>query len=101
VHSSGAKFDYEKAKWFNHEWIKRSPVSNYKEHVKKNFEEKGLIISEDNYFEGVLSLVKDRCTFLGDFWEHSHFFFKAPKEFDTAPILAKWNDDKRNFFKRI
>jgi len=99
VHSSGAKFDYEKAKWFNHEWIKRSPVSNYKEHVKKNFEEKGLIISEDNYFEGVLSLVKDRCTFLGDFWEHSHFFFKAPTEFDTVPIVAKWNDQKRNFFK--
>ena len=44
-------------------------------------------------------MVKDRCTLLGDFWEHSFFFFRAPKDFDTAPLLAKWNSDKRNFFE--
>jgi glutamyl-tRNA synthetase len=99
VHKGGAKFDFEKAKWFNHEWIKRTEVSSYKEQVKKIFEEKGLHISNDNYFEKVLSLVKDRCTLLSDFWEHSHFFFKAPKEYNTAPIQVKWNDDKRTFFQ--
>jgi glutamyl-tRNA synthetase len=99
VHKGGAKFDFEKAKWFNHEWIKRSSVSNYKEQVKKIFAERGLEISDDNYFEKVLSLVKDRCTLLPDFWEHSHFFFKAPKEYNAAPIRVKWNEDKKNFFK--
>jgi glutamyl-tRNA synthetase len=99
VHKGGAKFDFEKAKWFNHEWIKRSHVAIYKDQVKKIFEEKGLHISDDAYFEKVLSLVKDRCTLLTDFWEHSYFFFKTPKEYNTAPIQVKWNDDKRNFFK--
>lgn len=99
VHKGGAKFDYEKAKWFNHEWIKKLQVTGYREQVKKIFAEKGLHISNDKYFEKVLSLVKDRCTLLSDFWEHSHFFFKAPKEYNTTPIQVKWNDDKRNFFK--
>ena len=99
VHKGGAKFDFEKAKWFNHEWIKKSAVSSYKDQVKKIFEEKGLQISDDSYFEKVLSLIKDRCTLLADFWEHSHFFFKAPAEYNTAPIQVKWSDDKRKFFQ--
>ncbi|HVF97843.1 MAG TPA: glutamate--tRNA ligase [Flavisolibacter sp.] len=98
VHSSGAKFDFEKAKWFNHEWIKKLPVTSYKAQVKQVFEEKGLTISDDSYFEKVLELVKDRCTLLPDFWEHSFFFFKAPKQIDFTPILAKWNEAKKEFF---
>lgn len=101
VHKGGAKFDFEKAKWFNHEWIKKLPVANYKQQVKNIFEEKGLQISDDEYFEKVLFLIKDRCTLLPDFWEHSHFFFKAPRKFNTAPIHAKWNDDKRKFFQNF
>lgn len=99
VHKGGAKFDFEKAKWFNHEWIKRSQVAAYKEQVKNIFASKGLSIDDDTYFEKVLALVKDRCTLLSDFWEHSHFFFKAPKEYNTVPIQVKWNDGKRNFFQ--
>ena len=99
VHKGGAKFDFEKAKWFNHEWIKKLPASRYMQEVKKIFDDKGLHISDDNYFEKVLNLVKDRCSLLTDFWEHSHFFFKAPKDYNTTPIQVKWNDDKRSFFK--
>ncbi|MDQ6608368.1 MAG: glutamate--tRNA ligase, partial [Bacteroidota bacterium] len=98
VHKGGAKFDFEKAKWFNHEWIKRLPVSNYKEQVKNIFTGKGVEITDDSYFEKVLQLVKDRCTLLADFWEHSFFFFRAPKEIDFAPIMAKWNPSKKDFF---
>jgi len=47
----------------------------------------------------IAHLVKDRCTMLTDFWEHSFFFFKAPKEIDFTPVLAKWNDAKREFFQ--
>src|SRR4029078_11849842 len=66
VHKGGAKFDFEKAKWFNHEWIKKLPASNYEQQVKNIFAEKGLEISDGNYFEKVLSLVKDPCTMLQD-----------------------------------
>jgi glutamyl-tRNA synthetase len=98
VHKGGAKFDFEKAKWFNHEWIRKLPVTKYAAQVKKIFLEKGLMIQDESYFEKVLELVKDRCTVLGDFWEHGYFFFKAPKEYDTASFRVKWNEDKKNFF---
>ncbi|MER3464049.1 MAG: glutamate--tRNA ligase [Chitinophagaceae bacterium] len=98
VHKGGAKFDYEKAKWFNHEWIKKLPIDSYKEEVKKLFVEKGLQLQDESYFEKILSLVKDRCTLLSDFWAHSFFFFIAPKEIDFTPIKAKWFDEKTSFF---
>jgi glutamyl-tRNA synthetase len=99
VHKGGAKFDFEKAKWFNHEWIKKTPVSEYHYGVKKIFEEKGLQINDETYFGKVLSLLKDRCTLLTDFWEQGHFFFQSPKEYNTVPIVAKWNEDKKKFFE--
>lgn len=99
VHKGGAKFDFEKARWFNHEWIKKTPVSAYKEQVKSIFAAKGLEISDTRYFENVLHLVKDRCTLLSDFWEHSYFFFKAPTEYDTNSFKVKWNDPKKLFFE--
>ena len=99
VHKGGAKFDYEKAKWFNHEWIKKLPVATYTQEVKKMFEAKNIRIADDQYFEKVLETVKDRCTLLTDFWEHSFFFFTAPKEIDTTPVKAKWNEAKTEFFK--
>ena len=98
VHKGGAKFDFEKARWFNHEWIKKTDVNRYRDQVKMIFDKKGLVITDDLYFEKVLSLVRDRCTLLTDFWEHSYFFFRSPAEYDAIPIKAKWNDDKKQFF---
>jgi glutamyl-tRNA synthetase len=47
VHKGGAKFDYEKAKWYNHEWIKKSGVSSLEPGVKRLFEERGIVISDN------------------------------------------------------
>lgn len=99
VHRSGAKFDYEKAKWFNHEWIKRLPVTEYKDQVKEIFATKGLKIVNDEYFIKVLELVKERCFLLTDFWEHSFFFFLTVKDYDIASIQVKWDHKKEEFFR--
>jgi glutamyl-tRNA synthetase len=98
VHKGGAKFDFEKAKWFNHEWIKKLPVSHWYPTVKKDFEEKGITISDDKKLLSVLELVKDRCTLLTDFYQHASFFFKAPLTLDVASVKPKWNEDKAVFF---
>ncbi|MEJ7627508.1 MAG: glutamate--tRNA ligase [Ferruginibacter sp.] len=99
VHKGGAKFDFEKAKWFNHEWIKKLPVENYAGRVKEIFREKGISISNDEYFIKVLELVKERCILLPDFYEQSLFFFKAPLTWDLGAVMPKWNDDKKSFFR--
>jgi glutamyl-tRNA synthetase len=98
VHSGGAKFDYEKAKWFNHEWIKKFEVKGLKFEVKNLLQEKGIAISDDILLDKVISLVKDRCVLLPDFYDQSYFFFKSPEEFDVNGVKPKWSEDKRNFF---
>jgi len=98
VHKGGAKFDYEKAKWFNHEWIKRLPVARYREEIKRLFEAQDITIDNEARFDKVLELVKDRCTLLPDFVTQAAFFFKQPQSVDVAAIKPKWNEQKNLFF---
>ena len=101
VHKGGARFDFEKAKWFNHEWIKKTSAENLTEKVRKIFADKGVIAEDEKKLHKIISLVKDRCNLLPDFWEQSFFFFQQPKEYDTASIKAKWGDDKKIFFENF
>ena len=98
VHKGGAKFDYEKAKWFNHEWIKKLPASQYSNEVKEVFHKNGIDITDEVKFIQVLDLVKERCFLLPDFVQQAGFFFKAPQQIDVASIQPKWNADKAFFF---
>ena len=101
VHSSGAKFDFEKAKWFNHEWIKKCSPEKLLPEVKKIFKEKNIKVYEENKLIETINLVKDRCTLLTDFWEQANYFFIAPEKIDTDSILPKWNGDKNLFFNEL
>ena len=101
VHKSGAKFDYEKAKWYNGEWIKKLPVSRYKFQVAELLENIGIIVSDDEKFEEIVELIKDRCTLLNDFVPQASFFFKAPETIDIAAIQPKWNEQKNLFFLEL
>lgn len=98
VHSGGAKFDYEKAKWFNHEWIKRLEVSGLRFRVKSLLTESGFIVNDATLLDKVIELVKDRCVLLPDFVQQSSFFFKAPEILDADAVKPKWSEDKKNFF---
>ncbi len=98
VHKGGAKFDFEKAKWFNHQWTQKLPVKSYGLRVKAILEEKGINIVDDIYFEKVLNLVKERCTLLSDFYEQAGYFFTAPTQWDEAAVKPKWSEAKNDFF---
>ena len=101
VHKAGAKFDFEKAKWFNQEWIKKLPVSAYKDSVKEIFVSKGIQIEREDYFEKVISLIKDRCSLLTDFYEQGKYFFVKPDRLDIDAVKPKWNDAKKMFFTEL
>ena len=101
VHSGGAKFDYEKAKWFNHEWIKKSEVRSLESEVRILFNEKGLTDIDSSILRKVIGLVKDRCTLLTDFYDHSYFFFKSPEKWDIETVKPKWNEAKQLFFAAV
>lgn len=101
VHKSGAKFDYEKAKWFNQEWIKKLDVDDLLPLVKDMFENKGVRISDDAYFKTIIHLVKERCALISDFYDQAVYFFMAPTEIDVAAVKPKWTTEKANFFEEL
>lgn len=98
VHSGGAKFDYEKAKWFNHEWIRRVEAGSLKAEVGNLLNEKGITDINTTMLEKIITLVKDRCTLLTDFYDQSHFFFKSPDKWDADAVKPKWSESKKDFF---
>ncbi len=101
VHKGGAKFDYEKAKWVNQEWIKKLPVSCYQAQVKGLFADQGIVVNDDEKLDRVLTLVKERCTLLPDFIQQASFFFQMPQSIDIAAIQPKWDDKKQLFFNEL
>lgn len=101
VHSAGAKFDYEKAKWFNHEWIKRFEVSSLRFEVGELLKENGFVISDEACLDKVIALVKDRCILITDFVQQSSFFFKTPEVLDIDAVKPKWNEAKQLFFAEL
>ena len=101
VHKGGAKFDYEKAKWFNQEWIKRTDNKVLAELLQPFLEAAKIEVHEAPYLVKVIGLVKDRCHLLADFIAQSHFFFAAPTSIDTDAILPKWEEKKQRFFEAL
>lgn len=101
VHSAGAKFDYEKAKWFNHEWIKQSVVGSLESGVGNMLKENGIEVVSGETLRKVIELVKERCVLLTDFVQQSSFFFKTPGTIDTAAVKPKWNEAKKLFFAEL
>jgi glutamyl-tRNA synthetase len=101
VHKAGAKFDFEKAKWFNHEWIKKLSVQSLKPKVKDVFETASVQISNELLIEKVIELVKDRCTLLTDFYEQGKFFFVSPATYDKESVKPKWDEAKKIYFEEL
>ncbi|HEY5771118.1 MAG TPA: glutamate--tRNA ligase [Chitinophagaceae bacterium] len=101
VHSGGAKFDYEKAKWFNHEWIKRSSVDSLQSTVMSLLLEKSITAIDGSILNKVVGLVKDRCTLLTDFYDQSYFFFISPDKWDVDAVKPKWNEARQLFFAEM
>lgn len=97
VHKGGAKFDYEKAKWYNHQYIMQKTDAELVPLVKPFIEKHGVTVADD-YLQKVISLVKERCHLLADFWQQGSFFFTTPDTIELEAIKGKWNEQKQQFF---
>lgn len=98
ISKAGAKFDFEKAKWYNHEWIKNSKAEKLAPYVLEQFAQQGIELHKEVDLEKVIDLIKDRCHLLTDFIGQAGYFFVSPKEYDLAAVKPKWNEEKAAFF---
>jgi glutamyl-tRNA synthetase len=88
---SGAKFDYEKGKWFNHQYIQSADNRAIAQRYRTLLSEKGILADED-YTARVVELVKGRVGFISELWEQSSFFFVAPETYNEKAVRKRWND---------
>ena len=92
---SGAKFAYEKGRWFNHEYLLQLPDQQLAELFKPVLKANGVDPEafSDEYIARAVGLVKSRINFVKDLWEHSRFFFVAPTEYEEKSVRKRWNED--------
>ena len=98
VSKSGAKFDYEKGKWFNHQYLQLKSNEELAELFMPILEEKigkSLVDSRWSLDEvaKVIGLTKDRVNFVPELWEQTNFFFVAPTEYDEKSLAKRWKED--------
>ena len=91
VNKSGAKFDPEKNKWFNHQYLIQADNGILATEFKKTLTEKSIEVSDEK-LTTIVGLIKERANFVSDFWEMSDFFFLAPSEFD-AKASKNWKEE--------
>jgi glutamyl-tRNA synthetase len=89
---SGAKFDPEKARWFNHHYLAAKPIETLADYLSGILTEKG-ISAEREYIVEVCRMVHDRAVLIPDLYETSHFFFLDPESYDPAVIAKIWKPE--------
>jgi len=92
VHKAGAKFDPEKAKWFNHKYLIKKNSSKLTGLFQEILKEKNIQASDDFVIK-IVSLIKERASFVSDFWDQSYFFFQAPQNYDQDVIKKRWKEE--------
>ncbi len=89
---SGAKFDYEKGKWFNHQYIQLRPNSEIAAIFYPILQDKGIEYPLQ-YIETVVGLVKERVSFVKELWDQASFFFVAPTAYDEKVVKKRWKEE--------
>ncbi len=91
VSKSGARFDHEKTKWFNQQYLRLKTDDELAELFQKELAKKGIeapIVTVKQTVE----MTKDRVDFIPDFWEQTNYFFQAPTEYDAKVVKKRWKE---------
>lgn len=100
IHKAGAKFDFEKAKWFNHQYLVKLSDAQLADMFIPFLKEKGIEAEKDRA-EKVCSLVKERVNFVKEMWDQASFFFVAPESYDPEVIKKRWKPEIPAILKEV
>jgi glutamyl-tRNA synthetase len=92
VGKSGSRFDPEKAKWFNHQYLQKKTNTQLALEFREFLRPRGYHV-DIVHLEILIEMVKERVSFVKDIWEQTDFFFKAPDFYDKEVIKKRWRDD--------
>lgn len=91
VSKHGAKFDQNKAKWFNQQYLRHTSDAILAAELKKDVLAHNHQFS-DEYITKACSLIKEKISFVKELWSFGSYFFEAPQHYDEAVIQKRWNE---------
>jgi glutamyl-tRNA synthetase len=100
VGKSGSKFDPEKTRWFNHQYMLRKSVEEIAGLFRIFLLQKG-IHAEMEFITRVVGMVKERATFIPDIWEQSFYFFETPVKYDEQSVKKRWKEGVPEIMQQI
>ncbi|MDP6908799.1 MAG: glutamate--tRNA ligase [Flavobacteriales bacterium] len=100
VGKSGSKFDPDKAKWFNQQYLRTKEDSVLAEFFQKELDSREINADKD-YVEKVCSLIKEKTQFVGEFWSIGSYFFQTPTNYDEKVVRKRWNENAERFFPAL
>ena len=100
VGKSGAKFDFDKTKWFNQQYLRSKSKLELAEMLQVILK-KNDISAEINYVANVCQQLKERATFIKDMWSEGKYYFQPPKSYDEKVIRKKWDNDIKDILNEL
>lgn len=100
ISKGGARFDYDKAKWFNQKYIQAADNAVLASYIEPLAKARGYNVSE-SYLEQVAALMKERVTFLPDFVDTGYYLFEAVREYDRETLQKKWTPAIAEIFNEL
>ena len=98
---AGAKFDYKKGLWFNHEYLMKLSDERLAELFAPELERRGITAFTPEYIGRAAGMVKGRANLIGDLWEQGDFFFKAPEEYAEKDVRKRWSADTPRIMEEL
>jgi glutamyl-tRNA synthetase len=92
INKAGAKFDIQKAQWFNQHYLREKPVETLADYLLDSLATENIACPKEKAIQ-IVALMRDRVTFPKDFWEQGKYFFIPPAEYEPSVAAKKWNDD--------
>ncbi|WP_025842362.1 glutamate--tRNA ligase [Porphyromonas gingivicanis] len=87
---SGAKFDFEKGKWFNHHYLQEEPLETLAEQFRQDLNRRGVYPTDK--LADIIAVVRDRIQLVSELWDETFFFFVAPEEYDEKTVKKRWRE---------
>ena len=100
VGKAGAKFDFDKTRWFNQQYLRAKTKEELSQDLQVILKENG-VEAEDDFVATVCEQLKERATFIKDMWEEGKYYFSAPKSYDEKTIRKKWTEDTPKYMTEL
>ena len=100
VGKAGAKFDFDKTKWFNQQYLRAKTKEDLAQELQIILKENGIEVSND-FVQEVCEQLKERSTFVKDMWEEGKYYFVSPTSYDEKTIRKKWKEETPKYISEL